>query len=245
MALYSFVKKKVKPKRKIITAVSYTSLIAGSLFLFWSFYPVVSFEIYSQLFLKNKVFTPIAKDSASSIDNAGAVLGNSNVFSTNLVDYTQAGIWFPTVKQEINNKVTIKEYTLSIPKLGIDKARVLVGGEDLKKGLVQYINHILTLPGESGNAAIFGHSTLSQLYNVHDYKTIFTYLPSLQSGDTIYIQLADITYEYEVFDNFIVTPEDTWVLDQKYDDSYLTLVTCVPPGTVWKRGVIRARLKRL
>jgi len=35
------------------------------------------------------------------------------------------------------------------------------------------------------------------------------------------------------------------VLEQKYDASYLTLVTCVPPGTYWKRLVVKAKLVQL
>jgi sortase A len=41
-------------------------------------------------------------------------------------------------------------------------------------------------PGEYGNIVIFGHSTLPQLYNPKDYKTIFTYLPSLEKKDHIF-----------------------------------------------------------
>jgi len=39
-----------------------------------------------------------------------------------------------------------------------------------------------------------------------------------------------------------VEPEDLSILEQRFDDSYLTLVTCVPPGTYLRRLVVRARL---
>jgi sortase A len=84
------------------------------------------------------------------------------------------------------------------------------------------------MPGEFGNVAIFGHSTLPQLYDEKDYKTIFTYLPSLQKGDTVLITMGDLEYEYEVYDMFVVNPDKISVLDQQFDASYLTLVTCVP-----------------
>ena len=101
------------------------------------------------------------------------------------------------------------------------------------------------MPGEFGNVAIFGHSTLPQLYSETDYKTIFTYLPSLEKGDKILIQVGDLQYVYEVFDMFVVSPDKISVLDQKYDASYVTLITCVPPGTWWKRLVVRAKLVQL
>jgi len=83
------------------------------------------------------------------------------------------------------------------------------------------------------------------LYNVTDYKTIFTYLPSLEVNDTILVQLGDLEYEYKVTDIFIVMLDKISVLEQKYDASYLTLVTCVPPGTYWKRLVVKAKLVQL
>jgi LPXTG-site transpeptidase (sortase) family protein len=98
------------------------------------------------------------------------------------------------------------------------------------------------MPGELGNVVIFGHSTLPQLYQPNDYKSIFTFLPSLQKGDKIFIKVGDLVYQYEVFEMFVVDPTEVSVLDQQFDASYLTLITCVPPGTYWKRLVVKAKL---
>lgn len=230
-----------------MSVVSYISLTVGSLFLFWSFYPVVSFELYSRLFGNQKFFSAVSNSGTTSLNNAASTKGNNNIFSTNLSDYTKAGIWFPSLQQNPEDPIVvnknIKEYSLSIPRLNITDARVVVGGEDLKRGLVHYLPH--SFPGEAGNIAIFGHSTLPQLYNVKDYATIFTYLPSMKKEDKIYVKYDGATYEYAVAESFIVTPEEVSILDQKYDDSYLTLVTCVPPGTAWSRYVIRAKMTKI
>src|SRR3989344_6094779 len=155
MALYSYIKTKPKRERKAIALLSYSSLIAGCLFLFWSFYPIIFFQIYAQVYLKKKITTPITNQSAlSSLINSNAVLGSYSILSTNLSDYTKAGIWFPSVAQEKNNDIKINEYTLSIPRLNIKNAKVIVGGTDLNKGLIHYIPR--TLPGQYGNVAIFG-----------------------------------------------------------------------------------------
>jgi len=244
MALYSYTKEKIKPRKKLVNFISYGSMILGCLFLFWSFYPVISFEIYSHFFIKNKIFSPVpSSEIISSLEAANSVLGSYNVFSTNLADYTKAGFWFPGKPQTKNNQLRIKEYNLSIPKLNIKEAKVVVGGEDLSKSLIHYLAK--SLPGEYGNVTIFGHSTLPQLYNPYDYKTIFTYLPSLEKGDKIYINIEDVVYEYEVYDMFVIKPDEVSVLDQRYDNAYLTLITCVPPGTYWKRLVVRAKLTKL
>jgi sortase A len=242
MALYSYIKQINTPQRRVAQYVSYLALISGSLLLFWSFYPVLAFEIYSHIFLRQDYLSPVPRSQiVSSLNEANSVLGSYDVFSNNLRDFTQVDLWFPTKPQTIvKQDIQIKEYSLSIPKLNIVDAKVIVGGEDLKKSLVHYLPE--TLPGEYGNVVIFGHSTLPQLYNPKDYTTIFTYLPSLDKGDKIKITIGDKEYEYETFESFVVNPDQVSVLEQKKDASYLTLITCVPPGTYWKRLVLRTKL---
>lgn len=245
MALYLYVKEKNSSKRKIITYFSYMSLTIGALLLFWSFYPILSFEIYSKLFIEKNIFTPVpASNTVSSLEQANSVLGSYNVFSNNLRDFTQASLWFPSQKEvNIVKAIDVKEYKLSISKLNISNAIVKVGGEDLSKSLIHYLPQ--SLPGEYGHIVIFGHSTLPQMYNVKDYKTIFTYLPSLEKGDKVVLTMNDLEYEYEIYDLVVVNPDQVSVLEPKNDASYITLITCVPPGTYWKRLVVRAKLSQL
>lgn len=245
MPLHVYLKKNNSLKRRVVNHFSYISLILGMLLLFWSFYPVISFELYSRLFMQSNTVSPLpATDKASSLNSAGSTLGSYDVYSNNLRDFTQASLWFPSRGQKNDSSnFNIKDYYISIPKLNITRAHVVVGGEDLSKNLVHYLPK--TMPGEYGNVAIFGHSTLPQLYNEKDYKTIFTYLPSLEKGDKIMVQVGDLQYEYEVTDMYVVSPEKISVLDQTYDASYITLITCVPPGTYWKRLVVRSKLVQL
>lgn len=222
MALYAYKKKKVSNKDIIINRLSRLSIIVGVLLLFWALYPVISFEVYSKFFIKNQ-----------------AKINNTN--SNKLQDLTKASLWFPSVNSKaISQNINIKEYSLTIPKLNIENAKVIVGGEDLKKSLIQFVP--TSLPGENGNVVILGHSTLPQLYNTKDYKTIFTYLSSLKEGDQIEVKLGDQTFLYKVYEMFVVKPDKVSVLNQKFDDSYLTLITCVPPGTYWNRLIVKAKL---
>ena len=245
MSLYVYVREKQSVKKKVVNYASYATLTLGSLLLFWAFYPVISFDIYSRLFIQRQTATPVPSPLTSSLSIADTVIGSNNgIFSNNLRDFTQASLWFPTSKNQApTSTFKAKEYSLSIPKLNIDRARVIVGGEDLTKGLVHYLP--VTPPGEHGNVVIFGHSTLPQLYNTKDYKTIFTYLPSLEKGDKVLVNSDGGTLEYQVYEMFVVKPDQISVLEQKFDASYLTLVTCVPPGTYWNRLVVRAKLSKL
>jgi len=245
MVPYRYLKQDNSPKRKAINYFSYASLSLGAFFLFWSFYPILSFEIYSHLFIQNKIQTPIPRSSTiTSLEKANSVLGSYNVFSNNLRDFTNVNVWFPTTHQlDQRQDLSVKSYNLSIPKININNAKVAVGGEDLTKSLVQFLPR--SLPGEYGNLIIFGHSTLPQLFNSKDYKTIFTYLASLDKDDSIYIKINGIQYEYKVTEMFVVSPDQVSVLEQRTDVAYLTLVTCVPPGTDWERLVVRAKLTKL
>lgn len=244
MAIYVYKKEIYSQKKRMVQYFSYISLTLGCLLLFWSFYPVISFEIYSRLFIEQHFNSPIPRSQVvTSLEQANSVLGSYNVFSNNLRDFTNVSLWFPTKPQTASANIKVKEYMLSIPKLNIKDAKVIVGGEDLKKSLVHYLPQ--SLPGEYGNVVIFGHSTLPQLYNPKNYTTIFTYLPSLEKSDKIYVKVKDEEYEYEVFDIFVVNPDQVSVLEQSTDASYITLITCVPPGTYWKRLVVRAKLTKL
>ena len=50
---------------------------------------------------------------------------------------------------------------------------------------------------------------------------------------------------YKIFNIRIVEQTDTYIFEQNYDNSYLTLVTCTPPGTIWKRLIIKAKLEKI
>jgi len=248
MALYSYKKQIFGPKKTILVAISYTSMTLGALFLFWSFYPVIASEFYTRVFIEDgSVRAAVPENSVTSIEKANLVKGSTNRFSTNLVDYSKASNWFvsPNVQEPIGPEVleNVKEYTLDIPKIGIENARVLVGGDDLLSGIVHYLPR--TLPGKRGKVSLFGHSSLLQLYKSHNYEHIFSYVPFLEKGDKIYVTVNGARYMYEVYDKVVVKPEEVDVLDQQYDDSYLDLITCVPHGTYLKRAVIKAKMKDL
>lgn len=150
--------------------------------------------------------------------------------------------WFATAGQP-DNPNSLRVYTISIPKLKIENANVTIGGDDLKKSLIAWPT--AALPGSYGVAIVFGHSELPSLANSKSYSGIFTFLMDLDDGDEIFVDSDGIRYKYVVFDKKVVEPTNLSVLEQRFDRAYLTLITCVPPGTLWKRGVIRAALEKI
>lgn len=158
------------------------------------------------------------------------------------IDYTHAENWYPSVeKEEIPHR--IHTYSLSIPTIGVLDAEVSTIDTDLTSHMVQYNSK--ATPPEVGNAVVFGHSTLPQLFNPKDYKTILAKAYRLKKGDTIIATVNGVAYMYKIQTVRVVDAEDTSIFEKKRDDSYLTLVTCTPPGTIWKRLVLQAKLQAI
>lgn len=244
MALYRYHKKPTGQKKEILTLISYSAMTIGALFLFWSFYPIVASELYSKLFIQNDVVAPIPGSfDATSVQKAKGIRNGDQAYSTNLVDYTQASSWFTNAPTQNIHAYSgeIREYTLSIPKLNIDNIRVIVGGEDLLSGVIHYLPE--NPPGIDGTVNIFGHSTHPSLYKKGDYKSIFTFLPSLDVGDIFYVTVDNIKYTYEIYDRLVIKPSDVSALQPQYDNSYVNLYTCVPVGTFNNRLQLKAKLK--
>ncbi|MEK7518038.1 MAG: sortase, partial [Patescibacteria group bacterium] len=140
------------------------------------------------------------------------------------------------------NESDISKYLISIPRLNIENAVVSTIDTNTTKYLVNYGKD--NIPGKFGNALIFGHSTLPQFFNAKNYKTIFANIYKLRNGDKIYATVGDSIYLYRVIRSIVVPPSDMSPFEQDYNNSYITLVTCTPPGTLWKRLIVKARFEK-
>jgi len=241
---YCYVKETPKRRRSPrLIFFSSLSLVLGVFTLLWSFYPVMAYQI-GEIVIRNENQSPLPKRQLSGALQKNLLTYNDSLapyYSSYLKDFTTVADWFPKVPQSLSRKSDIREYQIDIPELGLTDLIVKIGAEDLSKSLVQYGNQVL--PGELGNAVVLGHSTLPQLFEANDYRTIFTFLPDLERGDKIKAHLNGSVYNYIVYEMFVVKPEEVWVLEEKSEESTISLITCVPPGTYWKRLVVKAKLE--
>jgi len=211
----------------------------GGGILIWVLWPIASFHL---------LVTPVLSTVVSPLSSQNGIgAGISDVVyaegaSDTSLDYTNANVWFPKKPQK---KVTqaVSAYTLKISKLGINNAMVVIAGDDLNTSVIHYGG--TALPGQVGNGVLFGHSILPQFFDPKNYKSIFSTLPKLEIGDTISIMYDGIEYTYIVQEMNVTSPDDLTMLDQPHDDSYITLVTCVPPGTYWQRLHVLAKLSKI
>lgn len=229
MPLYRYVKAIPKKPVKRSVYVSYGLMGTGVLILLWTLWPILSFSTFTEAL--TKTVSPVGANGVFSSRTLTPIAQAADIQNPNT--------WFPTSPQK-HITAKVNTYTLSIPKLKIKDALVTISGDDLGVSLVHYGG--TPLPGQSGNAVIFGHSTLPQFFNPANYKTIFSFLPTMKIGDEIDVNYDGVKYTYIVYDMVVVEPTDLSPLEQRFDDSYMTIITCVPPGTYWKRLNVKAKI---
>jgi LPXTG-site transpeptidase (sortase) family protein len=144
---------------------------------------------------------------------------------------------------------TLAPDTLVIGSLDIEAPILYVNEKDeavfqqaLRNGVVHYPG--TALPGEPGNAYIFGHSS-DYVWAAGDYKTVFALLPQIQIGTDIAVSNSQgEAFHYAVIETKVVGPRDLSVLDQFNNEKYLlTLQTSYPLGTALQRYIVVAELR--
>ena len=145
----------------------------------------------------------------------------------------------PTITENVGkeNKIIIPKINLDVPVVydikGFDEAEIQAG---LERGVVHYGN--TAMPGEKGNTVIVGHSS-NNYFNSGEYKFAFVLLFRLENNDTFILNYEGKRYIYKVFNKQVINPND-FSLVQPTNKPIVTLITCTPPGTSWKRLVIQA-----
>jgi len=134
--------------------------------------------------------------------------------------------------------------TIIIPKIGVQAPIIWLSSNEesvildaLKSGVVHYAG--TAKPGEIGNVFITGHSSY-YWWSGGAYNHIFALLDKLVIGDQIIINFENVRYMYIVNDIDIVSPRDLSVLEPTPIPT-LTLMTCTPLGTSFKRLIVKAK----
>lgn len=205
------------------------------------FFPLIMWQItLAPVFASQGVSSPIPRTTLVNSATVKSLLTTSvNSLRTN---YDDASNWFAGEQVNIG-KYPINTYTISIPSIGVTNAVISTADTDLGHHMVHLGGS--ALPPDKGTAIVFGHSTLPQLFDPSNYHTILANAYKIKVGDIFLITVQNVTYTYKIYSLLIVNPDDTSVLIQHYDDRYFELITCTPPGTVWERLVVQAKLQKI
>ncbi len=213
----------------------YFIAILGALAILFEFGPVLGTEIAyrtDQLFGIRYTLSP-------TVINSGGVVQPSSSSGTTGFGQASAGTdaivpvstEFGIVIEKINaNSRVIPDVD---PSNEAQYTRALSEGVAEAKGS--------TPPGQPGNLYIFSHSTDAP-WNVIRYNAVFYLLRELVPGDRVIIFYQGRRYDYIVYDKTIVSPNDLTFLNNRYNKPVLTLQTCDPPGTLFNRLIVRAKL---
>lgn len=109
--------------------------------------------------------------------------------------------------------------------------------ELLAKGVVHITGS--AMPGESGNVYITGHSS-DVWWTDGDYKTVFSLLDKVENDDEIVIRSGGKKYLYKVYNKQVIDKENVkdYITTDKAQS--LTIMTCYPIGTNWRRLMVQA-----
>lgn len=169
-------------------------------------------------------------------------------------------IFYPVIKAELNYQIhqnskavqTKKiepidiQFGIVIPKIGAN-AKVIANIDPFNEreyqvALTGGVAHArgTVYPGEVGNIFIFSHSSVN-FYQAQRYNSIFYLLDKMNKDDEILLYYKGKTFKYKVTDKKIVDASAIQYLKSLGFDKTVTLMTCWPPGTTFKRLLIIAK----
>lgn len=104
--------------------------------------------------------------------------------------------------------------------------------------LEEAVGHVpgTALPWDDGNTVIIGENFMAQWNS----KILFSLLHLTKTGDDVVVEQGDRRFRYQVREKKVVQAEDIYDYIGPTETSQLTLITCYPPGTQWKRLVVFA-----
>lgn len=167
-------------------------------------------------------------------------------------------IFFPVAKVEVNYalnkpknleiKPIDKEFGIVIPKIGanakiianVDPYNANIYQVALTKGVAQARG--TAMPNEIGNMFLFSHSS-ANLLEAARYNSVFYLLSKLKKDDEVDIYYKQIKYKYIVSEIKLVDAKDVSYLESQSKTKTLTLMTCWPAGTTYKRLLVIAQSK--
>ena len=205
--------------------VSILFLSIGSFLLMQVIAPFVSFEVWA---IGQKINSRVLVSPVKS---------NEQILGISVQDRNNFPAFISSFKRE--TQPNYDRFSLSVPKLKIEKQDVWVDANDLSKGFVHLPGS--ALPGEKGNVFISGHSALSQFFALKSVP--FSKLSELQKGDRITVETPESKFVYEVIGFKVVDPTDLSVIEApEAQGRYISLMTCVPPGLNLKRLVVLGKM---
>lgn len=219
---FLFSGKKRKKKSKAKTAIKYSAL-----FLLIAFF--VFFLINYQALTKELSFwyhNDFKNDTLVTDQKTNTSTTPTFISKTNSID-------IPLIS---DNHIVIPAISVDAPVTWLVKNTPDETSSSLQNGVIQLLG--TATPGTVGNVFVTGHSS-NYAWAPGRYKSVFALLGKVSVGDIVYLKYQNNTFAYKVYEQDIIKPNDTSVLEQG-QKSILTLMTCTPVGTSLNRLIVKA-----
>ncbi len=158
---------------------------------------------------------------------------------TQLATATPQSVYLPSGEErgEYHEQLSVKQThnSLQINAIGVDGTILEGGYEALAEGIWRIPGS--STPDAGSNTVLSAHRWM---YG-KDHPSSFFDLDELGVGDRIVIEWNGKKYQYEVYEQFDVTPDRVDILAPT-DESIVTLFTCTPLYSTSHRLVVRGRL---
>lgn len=132
-------------------------------------------------------------------------------------------------------------FGIIIPKIGANSTIIPevdpFDSHDYQRALTKGVAHAkgTGYPGFNGNIFLFSHSSVN-FYEASRYNSVFYLLTKIDMGDTIELWYMGTKYQYVVTEKKFVSPTSvTYLKPLETGRETVTLMTCWPPGTTYKR----------
>lgn len=250
--------KQEKAIKKIRYSISAILAIAGILLLASQLLPLAQSYLTGLIYdQKEKALAaPIPSDFQEARNKEFGFDPGKSYFANLIKDadiqYNNALTFDPVTKQM--KPVTIND-TYSTPmKITIATAQInnikvtpnvnsydeTIYNQTLKSGLAHFKG--TPLPGDGGNAFIYGHSSVPSFFNSNQNnpEVVFSKLDSVEIGNQIAIEKDGKNLYYTVRKKKLVEPNDISILKPQNDKETVTLMTCWPLGIGSKRLIVIA-----
>ena len=217
--------------RRVLGSVGRLLITCGVVLLL-----LVAYQLWGTNLQTSRAQDELQDEFARALDDSGVVQGPTTATTgssttttttepTRATPSTAPAISPPAIGEAVGK--------ISIPSIGVRNFYFVEGTgiEQLKRGAAHYPES--PLPGQAGNAAIAGHRTT--------WGAPFHNIDKMRVGDIVEIETLQGSFRYEMTEQLIVDPRDTYVLDD-VGDNRLTLTACHPKLSSKQRIVIHAVL---
>lgn len=148
------------------------------------------------------------------------------------------------LNESLRAELTIPSANITVPLVWSTSAKEADFQKDLEHGAIHYPG--TPLPGQTGNAFIAAHSS-DAYWKPGDYKHAFASLGKLTIGNedivVTYYKNEEVVKKvsFRVTEKAVVSADDQRMFTQT-NKTEMTLVTCWPLGTNWRRLMVKTEM---